>query len=489
MNVRPQSFANEAAMTTGSDASVRVKLLGNSATKVKGRKKKNLDAGSKLKFIEGMRAVAALYVLLGHICTMVDAKFIATGKSQVSPWLHALMTPFWHGHLAVAAFIVLSGFSLQYGLYLRGDGRVYGLGKFFWRRGLRILPAYYACLAFSVWVCRTVTEPNGAQLPFSSYLPVDDGALWSHIFLVHNWNPAWMFKINGVLWSIGIEAQLYLLFPWLILIMQKASPKWLFGIVGTPAILIAASVPGAAKIYSWFALLFVAGMISAHYCFRPDPKRGHRPKLAAWTTSIGVVATALIVNYSLSQGRPFDALTLIISDLSFGFATAAFLYFATVQPGTWIEKVFSQRWLVRVGVFSYSLYLLHHPLLQALFVYRPEFANSLDQAFFYLLIVGVPAILLVTYVFSLIFERPFVKSTIAAEENEQVRKVPIQVPLVPVVGIEWAPFGARASYAYLSGQDEPDLKSVLRSQKSKSNAGKRQKGEGPNDPSPSYLSE
>lgn len=436
-------------MNIGSNAYTRSQFL--SRTKV--RKNRKSGQGAKLEFIEGMRAIAALYVVIGHICSMVETNLLAGKKSLLPGWMNAIMSPFWHGHLAVAAFIVLSGFSLQYGLFHRGDGRVYGLGKFFVRRGMRILPAYYACLIFSLFVCQRITQPNGNLLPFSQYVPVNDAALWSHVFLVHNFSTDWMYKINGVLWSIGIEAQLYLLFPWFILVMQKWSPKVLFTLVSVPAVLIAGSVPGAAKMYSWFAILFVVGMITAHYCFRPDLRKGAKPGIAVKTTVVGVVLTTVIVNYSLSQGRPFDPLTLILSDLSFGFATAAFLYYATVKPGTWLEKLFAHRALVRIGIFSYSLYLLHHPILQVLYVNRPGFAKGLEAAFFYLLLIGLPVILLVTWLFSQVFEKPFVKSTVPQFATDSEAPIRLQLPLVPVGEVVMV--GGRNN-GYLAGQKNAD---------------------------------
>lgn len=436
-------------MNIGSNAYARTQFL--SGRKV--RKNRHSDKGAKLEFIEGMRAIAALYVVISHMCSMVETNLLAGKKSLLPAWMNAMMAPFWHGHLAVAAFIVLSGFSLQYGLFYRGDGRVYGLGKFFFRRALRILPAYYACLGFSLWVCHRVTEPNGTLLPFSQYLPVNDAALWSHIFLVHNWSPDWMYKINGVLWSIGIEAQLYLLFPWFILLMQKWSPRVLFTLVSIPAVLVAGSVPGAAKMYSWFAILFVVGMITAHYCFRPDLKVGPKPGIAAKVIVLGVLLTTFIVNFSLSQGRPFDPLTLILSDLSFGFATAAFLYYATVKPGTWLEKFFSNRALVKIGIFSYSLYLLHHPIMQVLYVNRPAFAKGLEISFFFLLFAGLPVILLVTWLFSQVFEKPFVKSTIPSFATDSESPIRLQLPLIPVQEVVLV--GGR-NFGYLAGQKNAD---------------------------------
>ncbi|MBS1727986.1 MAG: acyltransferase [Armatimonadetes bacterium] len=403
---------------------------------------------TKLEFIEGMRAVAALYVVIGHFCGMVDAKFLDTGKSIASPLLQALMSPFWHGHLAVAAFIVLSGFSLQYGLYQRGDGRVYGLGKFFKRRALRILPAYYACLGLSYLVCQYVTIPNGNVPPFRNYVPISKESLWAHIFLVHNWSVDWLYKINGVLWSIAIEFQLYLVFPFMILIMQKRSPLTLLILTIIPTVLVVNYLPGAGKTYTWFAILFVLGMMAAHFSYRPSLKIGPKAGTGIFLSLVGVAITAKIVMGALSQGKIFDTPTLISSDITFGLSTATLLYAMTVAPGSWIERFFSLKWLVRIGIFSYSLYLLHHPLLQIFYVHKPAWVLGSEMTMGYLLLAALPSILIISWLFSFIFERPFVKSRLPMREAARVAVERIPLPLRALNGVEAAEH--EEGYAYLS---------------------------------------
>ncbi len=428
------------------------------------RKRKFSEVSTKLEFIEGMRALAALYVVIGHFCGMVDAKFIDTGKSIATPLLRNLMAPFWHGHLAVAAFIVLSGYSLQYGLFQRGDGRVYGLGKFFKRRALRILPAYYACLVLSYVVCQYVTIPNAINPPFRNYVPITSEGLWSHVFLVQNWSVDWMYKINGVLWSIGLEAQLYLLFPFLILIMQKGSPLLLLVTVTIPTILIVNLLPGAGKTYSWFAILFVLGMMAAHFSYRPSLTIGPKAKTGIFLSLVGAAAAMWIV---IGYGKPNPPTPILISsDIAFGLSTATFLYAATVAPGSWLERFFSMNWMVRIGIFSYSLYLLHHPLLQIFYVNKPTNILGSEMTMAYLLLVALPVIIVVSWLFSLVFERPFVKSRLPMGVAAEVAVASIALPLRPITGIRYR----SEDHAYMAGEQE---KEPL--EKSKSSPKKRAK--------------
>ena len=415
--------------------------------------KRFTETSAKLEFIEGIRALAALYVVVSHFCSMVIPPDSARFNQTKGTFLANAMGAFRNGHLAVAAFIVLSGFCLQYGLFQRGDGRVYGLGGFFKRRAFRILPAYYATLALSVAVCYWVTWPNRELRPFDTYvkassgLPVTLDSLLAHIFLLQNLSMDWMYRINGALWSISIEAQLYLLFPWLILVMQKRSPVALLVVTAIPSLLIAAFVPGAAKMYSWFAILFVAGMMAAHYAHRPDPVKGLKPAYGFAVFWSGLLATFYMVYQQAVVGKSLDSTTLIASDLTCGFATAAFLYSATISPGGLAQRALSARWLVRIGVASYSLYLIHHPLLQMLYVYRPAWASNPESETTYLVTLALPVIVVASLIFSWIFERPFVKSYLPAFHDEPSNQT-YQLPLRPLAQ------ATVVSYAYLEGENK-----------------------------------
>ena len=397
--------------------------------------------------------MAALYVVISHFCSMVIPSDSARFNQTKGTVLANAMGAFRNGHLAVAAFIVLSGFCLQYGLFQRGDGRVYGLGGFFKRRALRILPAYYATLLLSVAVCYWVTWPNRELRPFDTYVkassgqPVTSDSLIAHIVLIQNLSMDWMYRINGALWSISIEAQLYLLFPWLILVMQKRSPLLLLFLTAVPSLLVAAFVPGAAKMYSWFAILFVAGMMAAHYAHRPDPVKGLKPAYGFAIFWSGFLATFYMVYQQAVVGKSLDAATLIASDLTCGLATAAFLYSATISPGGLAQRALSSKWLVRIGVASYSLYLIHHPLLQVLYVNRPSWATTPELESAYLVVIALPAIVLTSLAFSWVFERPFVKSYLPAEKAEGFQQ-PYQLPLLPVSEARMA------SYAYMSDESK-----------------------------------
>src|SRR5450432_2883737 len=96
-------------------------------------------------FLDGMRALAALFVVLHHCMLQVNLD-----KVSVSPGLSKIVQVLLLGHDSVDVFIVLSGFCLAMPV-VRGDGFVSGGAlNFFKKRARRILPPYYFALALSL---------------------------------------------------------------------------------------------------------------------------------------------------------------------------------------------------------------------------------------------------------------------------------------------------------------------------------------------------
>jgi len=94
----------------------------------------------RLEFLDGIRGLAALYVVFHHISQIyMDANVQPLAGYY---WFTPLMQL---GHYAVAIFIVLSGFCLMIPVAQSVDGTLRGgLAGYAWRRVKRIVPAYYA---------------------------------------------------------------------------------------------------------------------------------------------------------------------------------------------------------------------------------------------------------------------------------------------------------------------------------------------------------
>jgi peptidoglycan/LPS O-acetylase OafA/YrhL len=353
---------------------------------------------------------------------MSDPSKLAGRHSQAPLWFQNWIAPFAYGHLAVASFIVISGYCLQLSLFSNGNGRIKSIPVFFWRRAKRILPPYYGCLAISTWVALNITSKIHG-MPFEMYLPANSETIWAHVLLIHNWSLAWMYKINGVLWSIAIEAQLYLLFPLFVASFAKFGRFLTLAMAVLAAWITLQDDPGALKLYTWFLPLFVTGMAAANLAFVPNilVRSTFLPRLVG----LGCFVTLL---YGIAHDWSLPA-----TDACVGGWIAALCLSGTIGKPSPLVRLFALKPLVALGAFSYSLYLIHHPIQQLLYWYRPVWVVDEVTTMKYLL-QSLPVILLGAWLFSLVFERPF----IGHRNKKKAAKNPrtVTVPLVTAAATE-----------------------------------------------------
>lgn len=375
----------------------------------------------RLEFIEGMRAVAALYVVFGHVAAFVDPSRLEGKASHVPVWLQKVLGPFGYGHLAVAAFIVISGFCLRWAARQRRDPDAASYWGFMGRRAKRILPPYYGCLVLSLLVALLVT-PIPGRMPFTQYLPVSEPVVLSHFLLIHNFRPEWMYKINGVLWSISIEFQIYFLYP-LFARMLRAKPSeeqpdltqvWLRRVAVVAAcaafsLVVIYGVHRGMKLYPWFTAFFAVGMIGADIAEHVSPKSRRVLWTLAWIgLTFAVVGSCLDWEQLITQiGIAATSISLLI------LGTARQTAEHPDKYSSLIENVFGRRRLAFIGTFSFSLYLIHHPILQCVDVAAGGLYHHPVRHLVFLLLVGVPIAVIGSYWFAKVFEGRYLKRALA----------------------------------------------------------------------------
>src|SRR4051812_40755494 len=207
---------------------------------------------SRLAGLDGVRGLAALFVVLHHCYLMSYPGYPHnTGPS----WLAWLL----YGHLAVVVFIALSGFSLAVAPARKG-WQLGGKARFAHRRAWRILPPYWAALVFSLIIAWAVIPQPGSAPPDAKAVVVY-GLLLQDVF----GSPV----PNGAFWSIAVEAQLYLFFPLLLLVLRRAGAVAMVPAVPAvvaPVGLLPPHVPAVSammRLTPQFAVLFALGIATA----------------------------------------------------------------------------------------------------------------------------------------------------------------------------------------------------------------------------------
>jgi peptidoglycan/LPS O-acetylase OafA/YrhL len=351
-------------------------------------------SAQRLAGLDGVRGLAALFVVVNHI-------FL-----RAFPGYPVDNAPFWagwviYGRFAVVVFIVLSGFSLALSPVRRG-WRLGGVSSFAGRRALRILPAYWAALIFSLVVAWLVAPPPGQGLPDLRSVVVN-GLLVQN--LVSAPSP------NRAFWSMAVEAQLYILFPLLLLAVRR----WGAGAMVAAVTVVVAAVGIAGPHVSHLdfiviqsppdlAALFAVGILSAGIVAASDARR-------SWPWGwIAVAAAAPVLVTIWWQGSVWTLDNLLWVDLALGPAVGSLLAaLATGRPAR-LLRVLDARPVRSLGLSSYSLYLTHGPIVVV--VYERVVAGNVRPgvpAFLVTVALAVPLAIAFAQLFASVFERRFLR--------------------------------------------------------------------------------
>jgi peptidoglycan/LPS O-acetylase OafA/YrhL len=344
--------------------------------------------------LDGIRGLAALYVVLDHTYL------------RSFPGFPVITAPFWagwliYGRFAVVVFIVLSGFSLAVSP-ARTGWRLGGVPTFLRRRAWRILPPYWAALVFSLLMAWLVIPEPGQAAPNGRSV-LGYGLLLQDVIDAPSPNKAF--------WSIAIEAQLYLVFPLLLLTIRRINARVMLAavvafVVGVgllaPDLSLANAV--AMRFELDFAALFATGVAAAGIV-----TASVRVRSLPWHWfALGCAVPVFVAIDLMGSVRVSGDLYWV--DLAFAPAIGCLLAAVATDRPTPLVRLLDTRPIRSLGSFSYSLYLTHAPVVVVLnyWVIQTWFHQGVPS-FLASMVIVVPATLLVARLFGGVFEIPFVR--------------------------------------------------------------------------------
>lgn len=294
-----------------------------------GCKYSDILAGSRLPALDGLRAVAVGLVIGYHAGVPVP------------------------GDLGVSIFFVLSGFLITWLLIREHDrtGTV-SLTDFYRRRTLRIFPAYFALVLFSLTIDRMLGDPWTWPRAIS---------VFTHTANYYN---AWIGSNSWTLghaWSLAVEEQFYLLWPLLFLATIRLKRVHALGVIAAliALVLIWRCVAyghlglGGAYVYNAFDTRFDCLAIGCGLAVIGPSLRGTRviarpahPFLTLAALYISRVHGSLAYHYTV--GFTVDAFLIAI-------LIVQLVQLVEARPWRWLEC----RPVRFLGALSYSLYLWH----------------------------------------------------------------------------------------------------------------------------------
>jgi peptidoglycan/LPS O-acetylase OafA/YrhL len=296
----------------------------------------------RIPSLDGIRALSIALVVAWHLST-----------SGSAPWL----APLWRidsGNLGVRIFFVISGYLIT-SLLLAEHARTgtISLRRFYFRRALRIMPAFY------FFLCAMALAAALGLVPVTRF-----ELLRAATYTANYAGTGWTL---GHTWSLAVEEQFYLLWPSLIVLLG-----------------VRRSFMGAALVLLLSPLFRSIAALSGHW---PDNPR----------YSFECVADALATGCLLAYVRPWlwnqagyrrvlelGAMELWpMTILALAVASARWEHFGSIVgisllnvaiavwidwclrfPGSRVGRILNARPIAFVGVLSYSIYLWQQPFLR-----------------------------------------------------------------------------------------------------------------------------
>ncbi len=345
--------------------------------------------------LEGLRGLLALWVAVSHVACLcgLDALRPALIRRGIWEWLL-------YAGPAVDVFIILSGFAI----FKMLQGPPLGYRAFFTGRAFRLFPVYLACLALTVALLAVsrsvaVAAPWHATGYFqrwtaglstlSAHWPAQLGL---QLPLLHGlappgWpSPAGIVDFLPPAWSATLEWQFYLVAPALVALSRGPRRGFFLGLLLLLALGAARLATAGGWVYPGFIglklWLFVLGMISAlvHERLASAPPGGPR---GWWLPALG-----LAVPLTWFIHNP----AVLIWLLTFGAIVSA------KHRGSGWQWLLTRRPLLWLGRVSYSLYLLHWPVLVGALALILQFAPAISgpAAAGWMLVAGLPVVLVLT---------------------------------------------------------------------------------------------
>ncbi len=252
--------------------------------------------------------------------------------------------------MGVDLFFVLSGFLITKILLKTKESDGY-FKNFYARRCLRIWPLYYSLLLF-VFVMTPLLRPSESATVFARR----SSPWWAYPLFLQNFLvpiPTMATGPLGVMWSLAIEEQFYLIWPW---VVRYASRSQLCRI----AVAILCLSPGL----RWYLSLRHIIIYSNLFCRLDGLMAGallalfvqHRTaNEARFTKSAG---TCFLLAVLLAIGADAAGAGWITFSFT-ALGAVSLVYLALFSKQKWLGFILKNRFLTYTGTISYGLYLLH----------------------------------------------------------------------------------------------------------------------------------
>lgn len=307
-----------------------------------------------IRSLDGVRAIAILLVMAFHFGII---RF---------------------GWMGVQLFFVLSGFLISSILLKEKESPLplsARLKKFWIRRSLRIFPPYYIYLLVFVVIYSWIVFPEG--------YPHDLPYLFTYTFNLTRISNAWHESpVYTHFWSLCVEEQFYLFFPFVIFLLSRKTLRvvlvvvllvtpvfrWLFG-----QYLVMRGLPSfqVFDVIYWFPLSHLDAFFTGTAIGLFRLKDRVRQPLLLFIAALAITLAAGLTNYwyenhghtlFTSMGYNFgdtNSYQHIWYYTALNFCAGALILLLVSSPQALITKILENNILVAIGKVSYGMYIYH----------------------------------------------------------------------------------------------------------------------------------
>jgi len=375
------------------------------------------DRTAHVDILDGLRGIAIAFVMWFHVweITWQGAAFTVFGREIDFTFLARM------GFVGVEIFFFVSGFCLfwPYARALAERRPMPTVKHFAYRRFIKIVPSYL--LALSVLVAL------GSERDRS----LDDGIkdVLAHVFFVHTWFQSYFGSIDGVLWSLGVEVQFYLIFPLVVLAFVRWPRATALGLVALAFVWrYAVEQCCATGPYNHFHQLanqlpayldlFAIGMFAAWIVAVVLPSVTFTQRVRVIGTLVALAGCAWVVGLignvdSVRGMHDYAEHWQVWNRFPFGAALLVVTVGSVAAFPLW-HRLFANRVLVFLSVISYNAYIWHQLVARGLLWLKiPPIATTDPHNDPHWQLLALPIYLLagvaVASVLTYAFERPLLR--------------------------------------------------------------------------------
>lgn len=315
-------------------------------------------APARLDALTGVRILAALWVVVFHFRGNLASEF--ESYVYVAPVIE-------YGELGVDLFFTLSGFviALVYGRKLGQGWSTAASANFWWARFARLWPAYmFMLLVVTIWhIMFVVTGRPDPVAPRDLSL----GSFFRQVFMVVQWTEADSDRLtwNGPAWTVSAEVLAYLVFPVFTIVAIRAVNRIptaalpILAVASTAPLIISAILRDSLYApWTWvlrIACCFVAGYVIYYFYERVRDSRRAQMWAGPVVVATGVIFLGIIVTSYLTGHHSWGFTAIALFPLMIG---------ALALDKSIVARTLSTRPFVLGGMISYSVYLVHMPVIE-----------------------------------------------------------------------------------------------------------------------------